>query len=66
VHRAVQDGSAAIVEIISAPYAADRGSGGGGDSGRGSSGGDRQSGHPDIDKLPWQQLRGISAGGWKD
>lgn len=68
VHQAVLDGSAAIVEIISAPYTADRSSGGeGGDGGgNGSSGGDHPSRSPNIDKLPWQQLRGISAGGWKD
>jgi hypothetical protein len=69
VHRAVVDGSAAIIETVTAPFTADIGSGGGNGGGNSGTGGGRAGGDgntrmPNIDKLPWQQLRGISEHGW--
>lgn len=67
VRRAVVDGTAALVTTTTAPFAADRGN----EEGRAGrprddepTPGERPPRSPDIDKLPWQQLRGISAHGW--
>ena len=58
VRRSVADGTAAIVQSASAPFSGDR------STGSDSRGPDRGSAMPDIDKLPWHQLRGISSRGW--
>lgn len=58
IRRSVADGTAAIVQSASAPFTGDR------TTGSDSRGPDHGSRMPDIDKLPWRQLRGISSRGW--
>jgi hypothetical protein len=58
VRRSVADGTAAIVRVVSAPFTGDR------STGSDSRGADHGTHMPDIDKLPWRQLRGIASRGW--
>lgn len=58
IRRSAADGTAAIVRSASAPFTGER------STGSDSRGADHGSRMPDIDKLPWQQLRGIGSRGW--
>lgn len=67
IRRAVVDGTAGLIETTTSPFVLDRGGTEGGTERPGNDDPatrERPSRTPDIDKLPWQQLRGISAHGW--